>query len=208
MITDSQTPDTEAKILHAAEHEFMAKGFNGARTTSIAEAAGVTHAMLHYYFRTKEKLFQRIVLEKVNILKEVLGRPLDDTNLPLGEIIRLIINRHLDFLLANPDLPHFIVSEIYSNPERSSVILNKIHDIAPRLLARLQEKLNRSAANGECRMVDARCLMLDITSLNIFAFLALPVINTAMGNIMGDLHSFVEMRKKENYDTIMRKLQP
>ncbi len=57
MISNSQITDTEHKILCAAEQEFMAKGFNCARTTSIAEAAGVTHAMRHYYFRTKEKLF-------------------------------------------------------------------------------------------------------------------------------------------------------
>lgn len=56
--------DTEYLILQAAEREFMSKGFAGARTTSIAEAAGVTHAMFHYYFRTKEKLFDRIIAEK------------------------------------------------------------------------------------------------------------------------------------------------
>lgn len=208
MITESQSSDTELRILHAAEREFMAKGFNGARTTSIAEAAGVTHAMLHYYFRTKEKLFHRIIFEKINILKEVLGRPLDITDLPLSELIRNLINRHLDFLRSNPDLPHFIVSEIYSNPEHLTMILKKIQAIAPSIIARLQEKINRSADKGECRRLDARSLLLDITSLNIFAFLANPIINAAMGNMMIDLDSFVETRKKENYDTIMRKLNP
>lgn len=55
--SDTLLPDTEARILQAAEHEFLTKGYAGARTTSIAEAAGVTHAMFHYYFRTKDKLF-------------------------------------------------------------------------------------------------------------------------------------------------------
>lgn len=55
----------EQAILEAAEQEFLNKGFAGARTTSIAEAAGVTHAMLHYYFRTKEQLFERILDEKM-----------------------------------------------------------------------------------------------------------------------------------------------
>lgn len=52
---DKQTKEQE--ILKAAEQEFLTKGYDGARTTSIAQAAGVTHAMLHYYFRTKEQLF-------------------------------------------------------------------------------------------------------------------------------------------------------
>ena len=60
----------EQEILEAAEREFIAKGFAGARTTSIAEAAGVTHAMLHYYFRTKEQLFERILDEKMRLMGE------------------------------------------------------------------------------------------------------------------------------------------
>ncbi len=56
--------DTEERILKAAETEFFTKGFDGARTTSIAERAGVTHAMLHYYFRSKALLFERVVNQR------------------------------------------------------------------------------------------------------------------------------------------------
>ena len=70
----------EQAILEAAEREFIVKGFAGARTTSIAEAAGVTHAMLHYYFRTKEQLFERILDEKMRLMGEsvlaAFGQPL------------------------------------------------------------------------------------------------------------------------------------
>ena len=60
----------EQAILKAAEREFLTKGYAGARTTSIAEAAGVTHAMLHYYFRTKEHIFERILDEKMRLMSE------------------------------------------------------------------------------------------------------------------------------------------
>ena len=56
----------EQQILEAAEKEFLEKGYNGARTTSIAKAADVTHAMLHYYFRTKEQLFERFIDKKMS----------------------------------------------------------------------------------------------------------------------------------------------
>ena len=68
-----KTKDTESEILKAAEQEFMLKGFDGAKTTSIAHAAGVTHAMLHYYFRTKEQLFERILTEKVQLMSGSTG---------------------------------------------------------------------------------------------------------------------------------------
>ena len=72
----------EQAILEAAEREFIAKGFAGARTTSIAEAAGVTHAMLHYYFRTKEQLFERILDEKMRLMGESVLAAFGDPALP------------------------------------------------------------------------------------------------------------------------------
>ena len=200
--------DTEAKILQAAEREFMAKGFAGARTTSIAQAAGVTHAMFHYYFRTKEKLFDRILTEKVTLLRDALVTPVMDTGLSLEDIIRGIIDRHLDFIAANPDLPRFIITELYNNPQRSATFVEKLRIYAPLMLSGLQQKIDEAHAEGRCRKVDAGWLMLDIASLNIFSYLAYPVINGIFDNFMDDSDTFTAIRKRDNYDTIMRKLKP
>ncbi|MDE6715975.1 MAG: TetR/AcrR family transcriptional regulator [Muribaculaceae bacterium] len=199
--------DTENKILRAAEHEFMSKGFAGARTTSIAEAAGVTHAMLHYYFRTKEKLFDRIISEKVSMLKDLLFQSVVDANDSLEDMIKNIIGHHLDFIAANPDLPRFIVGELSSNSDRAAVILNNIQMYAPLFIDRLQQKIDETAGRGECRRIDAHMLMLDVASLNIFPYIVTPIVNAALGNMMVDSAEFLTMRKQENFDTIMRKLR-
>ncbi len=203
-----QDNDTEALILQAAEREFLSKGFIGARTTSIAEAAGVTHAMFHYYFRTKEKLFERIISEKITLLKEAVIGSVVDINAPLDEILRNLICNHLEFIAANPDLPRFLLGEIFSNPERSATFLDRLRGIAPTFMSVLQDKINEEASRGLCRKVDAKMLMLDIVSLNVFAYMAAPAVNAALGNCMADSVAFLEMRKRENYDTIMRKLRP
>lgn len=200
--------DTETRILQAAEREFLLKGFMGARTTSIAEAAGVTHAMFHYYFRTKEKLFDRIISEKISLLKDAVLGSITDINAPLREIIRELINNHLEFIAANPDLPRFLVGEIICDRERSSTFLGKLHEIAPTFISLLQKKINQEAEMGVCRKVDARMLMLDIVSLNVFAYMAAPAVNAALCDCMVDADSFLELRKRDNYDTIMRKLRP
>lgn len=200
--------DTESLILQAAEREFMAKGFAGARTTSIAEAAGVTHAMLHYYFRTKEKLFDRIISEKIDILKELVFNSVADSGMPLEEKIRNVIERHLDFIAANPELPKFMVAEVFGNPERMAAMLDKIRAYAPLMLAHLQSQIDEAAALGTCRKVDAGMLVIDIVSLNIFAYMAAPLINAVLDNCMADRERFLAARKKENLETIMRKLKP
>lgn len=200
--------DTEALILHAAEREFMSKGFAGARTTAIAEAAGVTHAMLHYYFRTKEKLFDRIVSEKIDVLKNALVTSVSEFDMPLDEMIRNVVEQHLEFIASNPDLPRFLIGELYGGSERSTKILEKLQTIAPVMIRLLQDKIDVAAARGECRAVDAKMLALDIASLNIFSYLATPIVNAALDNCMIDPDDFLERRKKENYETIMRKLRP
>lgn len=200
--------ESETRILEAAEKEFMLKGFAGSRTTSIAEAAGVTHAMLHYYFRTKEKLFIRIISEKIEILKDLIVRSFENMDLPLNEIIRSLINMHLDFISRNPDLPRFLITEVFGNPELLASFSEKIKEVSPGILSKLQRKIDDLAREGKCRNVDAKMLMLDIVSLNIFPYLAAPLVNCVLDNCMADSSEFLEMRKIENYVTIMQKLRP
>lgn len=203
-----QDKNTEALILQAAEAEFMAKGFMGARTTTIAAAAGVTHAMFHYYFRTKEKLFDRIISEKIALLKKVMLGSIEDVNAPLNEILRKIISRHLDFIAANPELPRFLVGEMSCNPQRAALFLGALKEHAPSLIAFIQSKIDMESAAGNCRRVDARMLMLDILSLNVFPYMAAPAVNAALDDCMTDSEKFLTLRKEENYETIIRKLKP
>ena len=137
--------DTEQKIILAAKQEFIAKGFAGARTTSIAEAAGVTHAMLHYYFRTKEKLFDRILQDVIATLRQALFTPLEDMSLPFDVMIQNIIERHFDFLADNPDLPRFIISEVYSNQNKATQFTEKLREYAPMFISAMQSKIDRKS---------------------------------------------------------------
>lgn len=203
----SHLQDTETRILQAAEKEFFEKGYAGARTASIAEAAGVTHAMLHYYFRTKDKLFERIVSGKINMLGDIVLSAIGDDNLPLEERIRQGVERHFDFISSNRDLPKFIVNEILTRPERIEMVESGIQNIVSNLLGNLQHEIDDYAARGLCRWVDARMLLIDIVSLNVFPFMAAPIVSGAIGNSYGDYDEFLAVRKKENVETILNKLK-
>ena len=173
----------EQAILEAAEREFIVKGFAGARTTSIAEAAGVTHAMLHYYFRTKEQLFERILDEKMRLMGES------------------------DFIMANPDMPRFIVNEVFSRPERYETMQARIREIAGVLMCDIQRELDASADRGETERIDVRMLLLDIISLNVFPFIAYPVIEPILGDLTADRERFFARRRAENTEVILRRLK-
>ena len=199
---DKSPRDTETLILQAAEKEFFEKGYSGAKTTAIAEAAGVTHAMLHYYFRTKDKLFEKIVSDKISNLGEILLGAVCNADLPLKERIRLGIERHFDFLAANPGLPRFIINELAVHPERISQIRATLLAMAAEVLPGIQKELDSLPG---CK-VDAMMLLADIISLNVFPFAGAPMVKAVTANIYEDYDSFLEMRKQENVRTILAKL--
>lgn len=204
----SEPQSTEERILEAAVQEFMTKGYAGARTTAIAEAAGVTHAMLHYYFRTKDKLFDRIIESKIGTLRDIMLASLGDPTIPLFDKIKSTIENHQDFIAANPELPRFMINEVLNRPDRMPKVIEQLKHHTPLVVQSLQRQIDEYADRGLCRRVDAGMLMLDIVSLNIFPFSAKPMVNALLGGMMEDREAFVEARKKENLETIMRKLKP
>ena len=203
----SETKNTEQKIIEAAELEFLIKGFEGARTTSIALKAGVTHAMFHYYFRTKEKIFEKIISQKMDILTRLIMDSISIENLDLEEKLKRIIDSHIDFVSENPELPGFLVREIFNNPERFEILKSRFVTFAPLLIQNLQRELDKGYEEGKYKKTDARMLLIDIISLNIFPYMAAPMINAILSGYMNDKEGFKELRKKENLETIMRKIK-
>lgn len=200
----------EQAILLAAEEEFLTKGFDGARTTRIAEKAGVTHAMLHYYFRTKKLLFERILQEKVDLivgsindfmLTEKFGPEMPDYE----TILRHIISSHFDLIAENRQLPRFMITEIMGNEEYMDMVLSRIDKKAGTIFPRFQKILDQAADEGKIEKTDARMLMLDIISLNLFVFIGMPFEKRIFK--INDMDEFLEKRKQENIEVILRRIR-
>ncbi len=109
---------TEEKIKAAARTVFTKKGYAATRTRDIAEEAGINLALLNYYFRSKEKLFELIMMEKLNSFFGTIAPILSDTSLTLDQKIAKVAENYTIVLTENPDLPLFILSEMRMNPEQ------------------------------------------------------------------------------------------
>ena len=199
--------DTESRILQAAEEEFLLKGLEGARTTAIAGRAGVTHAMLHYYFRTKNMLFERIIEEKMRNAGNIMQAVFVLGDMPLMERVKRGVEQHFDFIAANPNLPRFVIQEIYSHPERHEIMRSQVLTITKDWLCDLQRHIDESAATKATEWIDARMLLLDIVSLNLFAFIGYPFVSLMFDGLVTDKKVFFEKRKAENVELIMRRLK-
>ena len=106
--------NTEIKILMAAEQVFMRAGYDGARMQEIADLAGINKAMLHYYFRSKDALFERIFEQKFATffpkVKELLSEPISFT-----EKVCTYVELHINLLRENPYLPIFILNTVHKD---------------------------------------------------------------------------------------------
>ncbi len=210
-MNEQEKPNTEQLILEAAEQEFFAKGFDGARTTAIAEKAGVTHAMLHYYFRKKEQLFERIVAKNFSLLAQTMIAAMGDPAMPIVERLESGIASHFDLIAAHPQLPRFFLNEVLSRPEHYHILYDRIKEVGDKLLADLQKEADEAAQRGEIERVDVRMLFVSLMSLNVFPFLAYafmePLSNELLGGLMADKEKFLVARKAENIEIIMRRIK-
>ena len=196
----------EQQILEAAEREFLEKGYDGARTTSIAKSAGVTHAMLHYYFRTKEQLFERFIDKKMSEVVPLLTHLFGNSDLPLVERIEKTISVHFDFIATNPDLPRFLINEILPYKERCDLFYSKVANFLY-FFNNLQREVNEAAARGEVEQFNVLLLFQSILSLNIFPSLMANMIENLMSNNRQSMKEIFAQRKAENIKLIMQRIK-
>lgn len=198
--------NNEQLILEAAEEEFLTKGYDGARTTSIARKAGVSHAMLHYYYRTKKQLFDCIIEKTIETIRQTMLVAMGDPNMPLVERLKEGIGSHFDLQAANPLLPRFFLNEIISRPELYSLLYERVASFIRDFFADLQSDADAAAERGEIEKINVQVLITSIMSLNIFPFIAYQFIEPVMGNMTANRKKFLAERKAENIELIMRRI--
>lgn len=184
---------TEEKIFEAATDVFVDKGMDGARMQDIANHAGINKALLHYYFRTKDQLFNA-VFEMIagRILKKF--APVFDENLSLEAKIRFFFKEHIAFLQENPKLPGFILNEINRNPARVKKLLKNIHFES--LWKKLYEQHKEELENYNLTEASMPQLMISIAALSVFPFAARGLIEGFLEKVDIDFNKFIEERKE------------
>ena len=111
-------PSTEEKIKNAARIIFHSKGYAATRTRDIADEAGINLALLNYYFRSKEKLFDMIMLESLQGFRQSLAGVFNNEKTSLENKIETLVSNYIDLLIDQPDIPLFVLSELRTHPQK------------------------------------------------------------------------------------------
>jgi AcrR family transcriptional regulator len=206
-MTAERNQDMESKILEAADNLFSERGFAMTSTTEIAKEAGCNQALVHYYFRTKDRLFEAIFELKLKLFVKAFLK-IGNEDLPFEEKLRRKIEAHFDILAANQRLPFLVINELLTNPERVKGIRTRIIPFAVEAYEQFDKELKAAIANGEIRPIAPIDLMLNVISINVSIFIASPVIRTVMGLDDKAFAELVTRRRAETVETILRSLRP
>lgn len=180
---------TEEKIKAAARKVFTKKGYSAARTRDIAEEAGINLALLNYYFRSKEKLFDIVMMENLQQFLLGLKSVLHNEKSSLSEKVAVIAEEYINMLKANPDLPVFVLSEIRTNPEKLADTMK----VKTLLLESVFFKQLMQATKGKIHPMH---LLINIMGLTVFPFVAGPLLQHVGNMKTEDFHKMMDDRKK------------
>jgi len=197
---------TEQNILSVAERLFLERGFSLTSTTDIAREAGCNQALIHYYYRSKEKLFEAVFLPKALLFFSSLVSGFREEASFL-ENLKTLIESHYDLLQANPRLPFLLFNEINTNSSRILGLKEAVGERILYLQARLNRQLEEAVRAGEIRRITIHELIMNVVSLNITLFLGRPILQKLLGYSDREYLEEVRVRRSANVEFILGSLR-
>jgi TetR/AcrR family transcriptional regulator len=203
---------TEQQILDAAHAVFVRRGTSGARMQDIAAEAGVNQALLHYYFRSKERLseavFRRAAAQLLPRVIEAMA-----SELSIEDKIARVVELELDHLLRVPYLPGYIISELHHHPERARQLISAVtgmtpEDVRPRVVTRLREQLDAGVRDGRFRPIAPDQFIVNLFSLCIFPFAARPMLMALLGLDQPGFERFIGQRRDQLTAFVLGAMRP
>lgn len=204
--------DTEQRILDAAHEIFLRRGTAGARMQEIAAEARVNPALLHYYFRSKERLaravFQRAIERLLPPVLQLLA-----SDLPLEEKVTGVVRHELDHLSRAPYLPGYVLGELNQNPARVAQLMGAraehvVVETRRPALDVVARQIEQRVRAGTMRRIAPEDFVVNLVSLCIFPFAARPMIATILQWDRDEWNEFIDRRRTELPRFFLEALRP
>lgn len=190
------------EILLAAQQEFIKEGFSGARLQAIADNIGVTKAMIHYYFDTKEKLFKEVYRDASKKMMSGLMDTLEEST-PVFQKIENFIDQAIDRFKEHQVLVGFVINELNHHPEKTREIFREAKAFDSTVL---DEQLEEAASNYEIAPAQSSQVVANMLSLCMFPFVGQLFLKETLGMADNDYEQFTNRRREVIKDTIINAL--
>ncbi len=201
-------PTMEIVILETAERLFLEKGFSMTSTTEIAKEVGCNQALIHYYYRTKENLFNVIFETKFREFFRSIFELENVKGLNFTEKLTYIIGSHFDMVRKNPKIPILIFNEFTRNPDMVSSLKSKLAGVVSQITTTINTELQNEIKAGRIREISMTDLIFSVISSNISLFLILPVVSGILSLDEQQKEIFINHRRDENIRIILNGIKP
>jgi len=198
-----KTENTETEILIAAKEIFQQKGMAGARMQEIADKAKINKALLHYYYRSKQLLFEAVFKSAFSLLAPQLNKVLNDDS-DLFEKIRKFTENYVSFVIKHPYLPNFVIQELNKNPEFVQKLRSEKNFPS---IEKFKLQVNDAINQGIIKPIEAEQLFINIISLNIFPFIGEPLLMALVNVDKESYNKILENRKTEVAEFIINSIK-
>jgi TetR/AcrR family transcriptional regulator len=202
---------TESRILDAAHAVFVQHGTAGARMLDIAKAAGVNQALLHYYFRTKDRLAEAVFRRAAGQLFLQVIQVLS-SDLALEDKVSKVVEIEIDHLSRTPGLPSYVISELHHHPERVRLLISAStgstpEHVRPLLIQKVRQQIAAAVRAGTLRPIEPEQFIVNLLSLCVFPFAARPMIMVLLGLDGQGFDTFIKQRRHQLAHFIVRGLR-
>ena len=184
---------TEQKIIEAAEIVFHEKGFDGARMQEIADKASINKGLLHYYFKSKDALFDAIFNMAIKKMSGSINSILK-MDITLEEKINLIIDSYMNLLLRNSSLPRFVITELNKDSDRfiKKYLSGEINNVFVNFINSVQKEIDA----GKIKPIDPKHLFMNMISMILFPFIGKPMIQVLIGVDNKEFNKLIQERRE------------
>ena len=198
-----KTENTETEILIAAKEIFQQKGMAGARMQEIADKAKINKALLHYYYRSKQLLFEAVFKSAFSLLAPQLNKVLNDDS-DLFEKIRKFTENYVSFVIKHPYLPNFVIQELNKNPQFVQKLRSEKNFPS---IEKFKLQVSDAINQGIIKPIEAEQLFINIISLNIFPFIGEPLLMALVNVDKESYNKILENRKTEVAEFIINSIK-
>ncbi|MDR2911885.1 MAG: TetR/AcrR family transcriptional regulator [Alistipes sp.] len=198
--------NTEQLILEAAKTEFFEKGYGNAKMMAIAKRANVAHSMLHYYFRSKENLFQTIFLKQIQTVLPIYESVLEQ-RLCFTEIVRILMETQFNSMARDIKLSLFILTEILANKENRAMLSEVLTGKGINPFSKMIDIWDEEVKKGAIRPIPFQDFMMMLISINASSFVAMPILEDINGLKEEAIENLLTERRESNIQFILGALQ-
>jgi AcrR family transcriptional regulator len=190
-----QSTQTALRIKEAAREVFLKHGLENARTADIAALSESNPSLIFYHFRSKEKLYQLVMLEELDVFLKALVPIVKDPATEFEKKVELFVEHFNCLVSQGPHMAMYVLTEMQKRHSVVKIAIKKMSNTLRNSI--MAEQLRGAVSGGKYKSVSFAHVIMNVTGLAVFPVIAGPIISVMGGMKQAEYDQLVRDRQRE-----------